>query len=200
MNTNKIFRPNKPEQTYWEEDCTDHHGEKSLLGNRNVVFSQFAVVARLESYDDAAADEDADDEADVEECGADSAFFGEDDGELQWHDEMFLNEVLEINCFFFRDVVDGEILRPRSEIAGSFAEDGFLVRFFENEDVEDEGQGPMMPAPTMGETKGPMNTSEKKAIAISRVSLSKRSENAPPTTASGQEANTPAKYRVSIKV
>jgi hypothetical protein len=46
-----------------------------------------------------------------------------------------------------------------------------------------------------------MNTNaENPAIAIPLVSFPKRSLKAPPTTAKGQEANTPAKNRHSIKV
>ena len=55
--------------------------------------------------------------------------------------------------------------------------------------------------PTMGDMNGPRNTkAEKKAIAIPLVSFPNMSEYAPPTTASGQDANTPAKNRVSISV
>jgi len=58
-----------------------------------------------------------------------------------------------------------------------------------------------MKAPTIGEMKGPINTNaENPAIAIPLVSFPNKSENAPPTTASGQLANTPAKNRVSISV
>jgi hypothetical protein len=46
-----------------------------------------------------------------------------------------------------------------------------------------------------------MNTNaENPAIATPLVSFPKRSLKAPPTTAKGQEANTPAKNRHSIKV
>jgi hypothetical protein len=58
-----------------------------------------------------------------------------------------------------------------------------------------------MNAAPMGDINGPRKTSEEKhAIAIPRVSLPNMSEKAPPTTANGQDANTPAKNRQSISV
>lgn len=58
-----------------------------------------------------------------------------------------------------------------------------------------------MNAATIGLINGPMNTiAEKHAMAIPRVSLPNRSEKAPPTTASGQDANTPAKKRHNMRV
>lgn len=55
--------------------------------------------------------------------------------------------------------------------------------------------------PTIGEMKGPIKTrAEKAAIAIPLVSFPNMSAKAPPTTARGQEAKTPAKKRHSMRV
>lgn len=59
----------------------------------------------------------------------------------------------------------------------------------------------VMNAPAIGEMKGPRNTNaEKPAIATPLVSLPNISLNAPPTTANGHEAKTPAKNRDNISV
>ena len=53
----------------------------------------------------------------------------------------------------------------------------------------------------MGEMNGPIKTrAENPAIAMPRVSFPNKSENAPPTTARGQDAKTPAKKRHSMRV
>lgn len=58
-----------------------------------------------------------------------------------------------------------------------------------------------MNAPTMGLINGPMKTrAENAAMAIPLVSFPNMSLNAPPTTANGQLAKTPAKKRASINV
>jgi len=53
---------------------------------------------------------------------------------------VLLDQVVEIDGFFLGNVMDGEVLRLGAYPSGAFLEDRLLVCFFEDEDVEDEGE------------------------------------------------------------
>ena len=79
----------------------------------------------------------------------------EDDGfeeeEAKGEHQMLLNEVAEVDVLLLRDVVDGEVLRLLADPGCAFTEESLLVGLFEEEDVEDEGEG----AHDAGDVLGP---------------------------------------------